>query len=469
MRIARLRRKLTLRQMALDLGVHRTTYGRLENGDPGVSMGLYSQALFLLGLGTPFDDLADPNNDTEGQRLDVSRLPRIRDAGLSAARLRPAIGSSDEPVLRIGVLGVMSGPAAAWGLVSRYCAEATAEMYNDAGGVEIGKQKYRIEIVSFDDRFDPFRSTAGARWLTEEKGIKYVIGPNVEQTITAAIPIAERKSAMLFPYSFTRSLYSLPRENSVLAQVAGYQAVPIIYDYLKQTKGAESISIVAPRTPEGLRQRNDTVSIAGQCRLRMLSCEGTYVSGSADIEEALGRALRTTPDILALSNVAPNDATRLIRRARELGFGGYITTESAQDVDLLTRTVGSDGDGLIMLGGASPPDKRTQRMRDFIARFNRLAGAWNDEAGTKAHTLEIILGTLQIASERALHDTSLFKAAIPDFSSDNPFFSGRTQLNYRGSSHFNQKRQIALPLVVNEISGGNLKTLLVRQPEEYMV
>jgi branched-chain amino acid transport system substrate-binding protein len=41
-------------------------------------------------------------------------------------------------VLKIGVLGVMSGPDAAWGLVSKYSAEATAAMYNEAGGVEIG-------------------------------------------------------------------------------------------------------------------------------------------------------------------------------------------------------------------------------------------------------------------------------------------------------------------------------------------
>lgn len=39
-----------------------------------------------------------------------------------------------ENVLKIGVLGVMSGPAASWGLVNRYCAEATAQMYNEKGG-----------------------------------------------------------------------------------------------------------------------------------------------------------------------------------------------------------------------------------------------------------------------------------------------------------------------------------------------
>ena len=50
-------------------------------------------------------------------------------------------------VLRIGQLGVMSGPAASWGLINRYSAMATAEMWNEKGGYEIGGQKYQIEIV----------------------------------------------------------------------------------------------------------------------------------------------------------------------------------------------------------------------------------------------------------------------------------------------------------------------------------
>src|SRR5919197_3840163 len=57
-----------------------------------------------------------------------------------------------QEVLKIGVLGVMSGPAASWGLVNKYCAEATAQMVNEKGGVEIGGEKYRIEVVSIDDK-----------------------------------------------------------------------------------------------------------------------------------------------------------------------------------------------------------------------------------------------------------------------------------------------------------------------------
>jgi branched-chain amino acid transport system substrate-binding protein len=95
--------------------------------------------------------------------------------------------SAADPVLKIGVDGVMSGPAASWGLVNKYCAETTAIMVNAKGGVMIGGKKYKIEIVGLDDKNDPKISVANAEKLTG-MGIKYVIGPNVDTTAGAIVP-----------------------------------------------------------------------------------------------------------------------------------------------------------------------------------------------------------------------------------------------------------------------------------------
>ncbi len=88
----------------------------------------------------------------------------------------PAAVQAAEKVLKIGVLGVMSGPAASWGLVNKYCAEATAQMFNEKGGVKIGADTYKIEIVSIDDKNDPKLAVSGAERLTRQEGIKYKNG-----------------------------------------------------------------------------------------------------------------------------------------------------------------------------------------------------------------------------------------------------------------------------------------------------
>lgn len=77
--IARRKRGLTALMMAERLGVARTTYLKIERGDPSVSMGAYAMALFVLGLGDALGDIADPRRDEVGLLLDDERLPqRVR-------------------------------------------------------------------------------------------------------------------------------------------------------------------------------------------------------------------------------------------------------------------------------------------------------------------------------------------------------------------------------------------------------
>ncbi len=400
--------------------------------------------------------------------LDLQRVPkRARSARRSPPR--PArINRLPERTVRIGVLAVMSGPAGIWGEINRRCAEVTAEMYNDAGGIDIGGEKFKVELTYADDRLTPAGAAEGARRLVEQEGVRYIIGPNVEQTMSAALPIAERGGAMLFPYSFTCSLYRPPHDNAVLAQVAGYQAAPFVYRHLMQAEGAETIALIAPGTSEGLRQRQETAQIAASVGLRVLSRSATYGVGSDHLEEAVAPAVAVNPDILALSNVAPSDAVRLIRRARDLGFKGLITTESAQDVEHLLSTLGTDTGGLVMVGGASLPESRSPRMLDFMRRYVERFGAWNDEAGTKADALEFVLGTLMVAGKSALDDIRHFKAAIPDFAIDNPLANGRGTMAYFGARDFSHKRQVGIPLVVNTIRSGRLHTLFTRSAEEIL-
>ena len=67
---------MTTQMMAERLGVSKSTYGRVEKGDPTVSMGVYAMALFVLGFGEALGDLVDPGRDTQGLLLDAERLPK---------------------------------------------------------------------------------------------------------------------------------------------------------------------------------------------------------------------------------------------------------------------------------------------------------------------------------------------------------------------------------------------------------
>lgn len=73
---ARKKRNLTVVMVAERLAVAKSTYLRVEKGDPTVSMGVYAMALFVLGFGDALGEIVDPRRDEQGLMLDVERLPK---------------------------------------------------------------------------------------------------------------------------------------------------------------------------------------------------------------------------------------------------------------------------------------------------------------------------------------------------------------------------------------------------------
>jgi branched-chain amino acid transport system substrate-binding protein len=117
------------------------------------------------------------------------------------------------------------------------------------------------------------------------------------------------------------------------------------------------------------------------------------------------------------------------------------------------------------VGGASTPEIRSEQMEKFADRYKKVAGEWNDEAGTKVYALEIILATLKKAGPEAINNVDLFKKAMADFSIKNPFIKEDKELKYVGTAYFSQPRQIGVPMVVNQVSDGKFQTLFVGSVE----
>jgi len=78
-KLARLRRKLTVGQIAERAGISRSTLWQVEKGLPSVSLGTYAQILFVLGLEK--DLLSVAKDDVLGRKL--------QDAGLIVGKRAP--------------------------------------------------------------------------------------------------------------------------------------------------------------------------------------------------------------------------------------------------------------------------------------------------------------------------------------------------------------------------------------------
>lgn len=387
----------------------------------------------------------------------------LKTTALAAVASIAMLGAAhaENPVLKIGFVGVTSGPAAAWGTSNQRSMETRAAWINETGGYDIGGTKYDIEIVSFDDQKDPKRAIAGMEQMAQA-GIHYVVGPNVDDGAAAVRPVAEQNNIMYFPYAFPKELYTAPASNAILGMVANYQSGPAIYKYLMENNGVKKVAFVAGNESDPLSQRDSGAAAARELGLEVVSDSVTYQMDTTDFTPVLLPVIQTAPDLLVLSGVSPANAPQLIRSARELGYTGLISTETAQDAAVLAEGAGELANGFISVGGASTPDLASDMMKEFVTRYTAMFGEYNDESNTKVYALEYILATMA-ANPASIEDIEAFKATMDTFEAPNPYMVGDAKLKYVGSSSFGQKRQVSVPLVVNVYKDGAFETLFVAQ------
>jgi hypothetical protein len=83
--IARVRRRESQRAWAQRMGISVPTLIRMERGDPGVGVGIYATALWLIGRAGALPDLAAPASDHGALESDVRAAVKRRAARSAAS------------------------------------------------------------------------------------------------------------------------------------------------------------------------------------------------------------------------------------------------------------------------------------------------------------------------------------------------------------------------------------------------
>jgi branched-chain amino acid transport system substrate-binding protein len=96
---------------------------------------------------------------------------------------------------KVGVISGHTGPVAFYGLSVYRSVELAAKNINEKGttgkgpGILVGKQRYKLEVVAYDDSSDPAKSVAGMRKLAEVNKVPVIFGPQGTPHTMAALEI----------------------------------------------------------------------------------------------------------------------------------------------------------------------------------------------------------------------------------------------------------------------------------------
>ena len=116
----------------------------------------------------------------------------------------PCVGTTAEiQVIKIGILGYLSGPALAWGLAQQQSGRIFVNEINEQGGILVGGKRYKFEIVAYDDK-NPSGAVSAIRKMIFDDGIKHTFGPLMSSGWVAVQSVTTPNKILNFGSGYTK-------------------------------------------------------------------------------------------------------------------------------------------------------------------------------------------------------------------------------------------------------------------------
>ena len=259
-------------------------------------------------------------------------------------------GVATERIL-FGQSAALAGPAAELGVEMRRGILAAFSEMNRAGG--IGGR--RLDLLSYDDRYEPELAIANTQRLIGQDGVFALIGAVGTPTSAAAEPIARAAGVpFIAPFTGAEFLRSPELTNVVNVRASYFEETDAMVDRLVRDLGVSRIAVLYQDDSYG-RSGLAGVEQALDRRAMSLAGTGTYIRNTTAIKTALlGLRANEPQAIIVIGAYQPSSA--FTRWARKLGIDAVILNVSFVGSNALATAVGPAGDGVYITQVVPVPD-----------------------------------------------------------------------------------------------------------------
>ena len=226
-----------------------------------------------------------------------------------------------EKVWKVAALHPASGPAVSWGAMSMLALEVVQDHINADGGVLVDGEYYRMEVVFYDNKWDPATTATVARKAIFDDGIKY-ISTYSSSELDAINDLVQREEVLLYGHTSGGTWYGpkYPFTFWVLYYIP--DNLPVMLEYISNAHPEYTkVAGIYTDSPSGVTGKTEEEKAFPEWGIEFLGAE--YIPAEQeDFYPLLTRLLAKNPDILSLGAMAPSQRGVIIKQAYELGFGG---------------------------------------------------------------------------------------------------------------------------------------------------
>ena len=318
-----------------------------------------------------------------------------------------AVGGSAwgaEKTLKLGVIAELTGDMPAVGTSCKNAAELAVKEVNAAGGLQVGKEKMKVQLVVEDNAGKADQSAAAAQKLITQDEVLAIVGPNASRYAIPASEIAESSETVLItPWSTNpkttldantnqpkkyvfRACFIDPFQGGVLAKFA--------LEKLKAKKAAVLYDVASDYN-KGIAEvfKTNYEKLGG----KIVAFE-TYTTNDKDFSAQLTKIKDTKPDVIFLPNYY-SEVPLQVQQAKRLGISvPFIGSDSWGSNELLTLG-GADLNGYYFSTHYSA-DNAAPVARKFIDDYEKAYDAKPDDVAALTYdAFGLLFGAIRTAAK----------------------------------------------------------------------
>ncbi|MDF2856188.1 MAG: ethanolamine utilization protein EutJ, partial [Neobacillus sp.] len=230
--------------------------------------------------------------------------------------------------VNIGYSGPLSGPAAFYGERTLNGVKMAAEEVNEAGGFEVNGKKYKLNVVSLDDKYLPNEAGANAKRLVQENKPPIIFSPH-SGGIFALQVFNQQDKFIIGAYSSEPKIIEVGNKLTVRIP-PGYDGYLAPFTKYAMEKHGKNIAFLPTASQYGKDWAENLKPHWEKAGGKVVYNEAIDFSKETDFFTILTNALKEKPDVLFIGG-ASEPTAKVAKQARELGFkGGFIVMDQAK-------------------------------------------------------------------------------------------------------------------------------------------
>jgi branched-chain amino acid transport system substrate-binding protein len=253
--------------------------------------------------------------------------------------------------------------------------DALVPAINAAGGIDIGGQKYQLEIIMEDSKSNAETARAAVEKLVNQDKVKFILG---DETVDGWLSVTEPAGVLVVANTPTPGI--LQPENK-LAFNAGYfnTQAPIIWNWF--TSKYPDINTFAGAyvdAAQGQAEAGKLQALAAAFNKEVVALE-FYPAGTQDFSAIATKLVSKSPDAFSTQGGGPVSDSLLFKSLRTAGWQGQLFNTVPLSPPQIAKVISlNDVQGLVGAVAAidtdSPPPVAQQLKDAYVAKY----GEWTN-------------------------------------------------------------------------------------------